>query len=225
LRVYYHHDTVNGWFIIGWRNAPTRDYGYLQTFEIIILDESVWPTRTGDNDMILQYNQVQSPIYNSTGICSPDRRTGIQYLFDGSYSPGAATLASGRAIKFTTGAVGAGCAYLIGDINGNGEANGVDVTYGVNYFKGFGPPPPVVCSDCPAFGQELFGAGDVNGNCQFNGVDVTYYVNYLKGIGPALGYCLDCPPSALAREKNAALDNKNPRTLQAKKNLKVKYEE
>lgn len=84
------------------------------------------------------------------------------------------------------------CSYIPGDINGNGDANGVDVTYGVNYFKGFGPQPPDTC-DCPPHG-EMFVSGDVNSNCEFNGVDITYFVNYLKGIGPELLYCPDCPP-------------------------------
>jgi len=88
------------------------------------------------------------------------------------------------------------CDYLPGDVNNNGDANGVDVTYAVNYLKGIGPEPPVECSDCPNVGETLFAAGDVNGNCQFNGVDVSYYVNYLKGIGPALAFCPDCPPAA-----------------------------
>jgi len=90
--------------------------------------------------------------------------------------------------------VGSVCEYIVGDINNNGDANGVDVTYAVNYLKGLGPAPPNICYDCPSSGQELFSAGDVNGNCQFNGVDVTYYVNYLKGLGPNLGFCADCPP-------------------------------
>jgi len=197
LRVYYFHDSVNGWFVIGWRNAMTRDYHLAQTFEILILDEAVWPTVTGDNDIIFQYNLVQSPFYNSTGICSPDRRIGLEYVFDGTYPPGAPEIISGRAIKFTTGAAGPVCAYTPGDINDNGAANGVDVSFGVNYFKGFGDAPPIACADCPNPGQQLFGAGDVNGNCQFNGVDISYFVNYLKGVGPALNYCQECPPSAI----------------------------
>jgi len=84
------------------------------------------------------------------------------------------------------------CSYVPGDINNNGDANGVDVGYGVNYFKGFGPEPPVSC-DCPPHGM-LFVAGDVNGNCVFNGVDITYFVSYLRDVGPPLLYCPDCPP-------------------------------
>jgi len=86
------------------------------------------------------------------------------------------------------------CDYIPGDINDNGEPNGVDITFAVNYLKGYGAPPPVICLNCPAPQTNLFGAGDVNGNCQFNGVDITYFVNYLKGLAPSLSYCPICPP-------------------------------
>lgn len=83
-----------------------------------------------------------------------------------------------------------GCPYAIGDINDSGTANGIDVTYGVGYFKG-GNPPPVQC-DCPPHGN-LYVAGDVNASCTFNGIDITYFVAYLKGGSP-LRACADCPP-------------------------------
>lgn len=83
------------------------------------------------------------------------------------------------------------CDYVIGDANGSGGANGLDVVYMVSYFKG-GPLPPVSC-DCPPYGQLFLGA-DTNGSCSVNGLDVSYMVNYLKGIG-TLHYCSDCPPS------------------------------
>jgi Neuraminidase (sialidase) len=88
-----------------------------------------------------------------------------------------------------------GCEYVPGDINNNGFANGVDVSYGVNYFKGFGPPPPLTCPDCPEPGEELYAAGDVNGNCIFNGVDITYFVTFLRGGGQELMFCPSCPPA------------------------------
>jgi hypothetical protein len=85
------------------------------------------------------------------------------------------------------------CNYAAGDINGNGFANGIDVTYGVSYFKG-GEPPPTVCIDCPDSGRSLYGAGDVNGGCAFNGIDITYFIAYLKGSAPELLFCPNCPP-------------------------------
>jgi hypothetical protein len=89
-----------------------------------------------------------------------------------------------------------GCTYIPGDINGNGVANGIDVVYGVSYFKG-GNVPPNRCDVCPQ-PQPFYAAGDVNANCVFNGIDITYFVAYLKGNQPALRYCPTCPPASLA---------------------------
>jgi plastocyanin len=98
-------------------------------------------------------------------------------------------------------ATGSGCIYVPGDINGNGSANGIDVTFGVSYFKG-GNPPPRDCGNpvgpCPQ-GSPFYAAGDVNGNCAFNGIDVTFYVAYLKGLQPALLHCSSCPPAPAGR--------------------------
>ena len=91
---------------------------------------------------------------------------------------------------------GGGCDYVPGDINGNGSANGIDVTYGVSYLKGGGAPRD--SCNCPPLGYPFYAAMDVNGNCAANGIDITFFVAYLKGLQPALRYCLDCPPARLA---------------------------
>jgi hypothetical protein len=72
-----------------------------------------------------------------------------------------------------------GPSYLPGDANNNGEVNGLDVIYLVNYLKGIGPMPDPLL------------AADANGSCDVNGIDVSYLVNFLKGIGPEpfLGSC------------------------------------
>jgi hypothetical protein len=88
---------------------------------------------------------------------------------------------------------GGGCEYTVGDVNNNGAFNGIDVTYGVGYFKG-GNVPPYAC-DCN--GSVWYVAGDVNGNCTFNGIDITYMVSYFKG-GPAPIPCPQCAPSSIA---------------------------
>jgi hypothetical protein len=85
------------------------------------------------------------------------------------------------------------CIYVAGDINNNGVANGLDVVYGVSYFKG-GTPPPYSC-DCQPHGT-FFVGGDINGSCAFNGLDITFFVAYLKG-GGILTPCPDCPPAFL----------------------------
>jgi|GEM_PF-3968504 len=83
------------------------------------------------------------------------------------------------------------CIYVVGDANNSGDFNGLDVTYGVAFFKG-GPAPPYQCECTP--GNTWYVAGDVNGSCNYNGLDITYAVAYLKG-GPDLIPCPDCPPA------------------------------
>jgi hypothetical protein len=80
--------------------------------------------------------------------------------------------------------------YVVGDVNSNDILNGLDVVYGVNFFKGYGPPPPRVgrWPDC-----EWYVCGDVNGSCTFSGLDISYMVRYFKG-GAAPIPCPACTP-------------------------------
>jgi len=83
------------------------------------------------------------------------------------------------------------CDYVVGDVNDNSNFNGLDVTYGVAYFKG-GAPPPYEC-ECTS-GNTWFVGGDTNQSCSYNGLDVTYNVSYFKtGTNPPQP-CSDCPP-------------------------------
>ena len=83
------------------------------------------------------------------------------------------------------------CQYVVGDINSNGVRNGLDVVYGVAYFKG-GPVPPYACECTP--GNIWYVSGDANASCSFNGLDISFLVSYFKG-GPEPQPCLDCPPA------------------------------
>ncbi len=103
-------------------------------------------------------------------------------------------LADTQMVSITVTGQGGGCFYVTGDANNSSVLNGLDVTYGVTYFKG-GPLPPYTC-DCAPHGS-WFVAGDVNGSCSYNGLDITYAVSYFKG-GPIPYPCPDCPPSGLA---------------------------
>jgi hypothetical protein len=83
-----------------------------------------------------------------------------------------------------------GCEYVVGDVNDSDTYNGLDITYGVAFFKG-GDPPPYEC-ECTT-GNTWYVAGDVNNSCNYNGLDITYGVAYFKG-GPIPLPCEDCPP-------------------------------
>ena len=86
---------------------------------------------------------------------------------------------------------GGSCDYVVGDVNGSDTYNGLDITYGVSYFKAIGPAPQYECECTP--GNTWYVSGDVNGDCNYNGLDVGYGVNYFKG-GPLTVPCPDCPP-------------------------------
>jgi hypothetical protein len=84
------------------------------------------------------------------------------------------------------------CSYTPGDINGDGQRIGGDVTFGVRYFKGTGNQPLDSCY-MDSTGSYLYVAGDANGNCEFRGSDITRLVAFFKGTAP-LGYCHWFPP-------------------------------
>ncbi len=94
-------------------------------------------------------------------------------------------------LKIADGAAQSGCDYVVGDVNGSDTYNGLDITYGVSYFKG-GVAPVYEC-ECPPHGA-WFVSGDVNSSCSYNGLDITFGVSYFKG-GTAPTPCQDCPPA------------------------------
>ena len=85
---------------------------------------------------------------------------------------------------------------VVGDVNGSGNANGLDVTYSVNYFKYGYPPPQGQCPNhpCAPHYDFQYKTGDVNGSCTYNGVDITYMVSYFKWVPIPLQPCPACPP-------------------------------
>ena len=89
---------------------------------------------------------------------------------------------------------GTACDYLPGDINGDGNTIGSDITFAVNFFRGSPNHPPDSCYD-DANSRWLYVAGDVNGDCNFIGSDITYYVGYFRGVNTQLNYCPRLEPS------------------------------
>jgi hypothetical protein len=85
------------------------------------------------------------------------------------------------------------CDYVIGDISGDNQRLGGDVTYGVRFFKGTGTAPRDSCY-LDSTSTYLYVAGDCNGNCEFRGSDITRLVAYFKGTA-VLRYCHYFPTS------------------------------
>jgi hypothetical protein len=101
--VFQYHDAANHRWIVQWSRMPNEP-GSIQTVQALLYDPAFLPTATGDGVIVLQYNQVTNSDagdgFATVGIESPDGFDGLLYTFHNLYSPGAANLATGRAIRF-----------------------------------------------------------------------------------------------------------------------------
>ena len=183
--VYYQYfdSGDNDYMVVEWQAKVSSSSRDTVVFEAILYE---------NGEIIYQYNYVNS----GTGGQGQTATVGIEYdvipsgltYYCNDDNP-ANRLQDSLAIKWYIG--GGGCDYVVGDVNGSDSYNGLDITYGVAFFKG-GPPPP--CPDCPVGDCNSWNyCGDVNASCSYNGLDITYGVAYFKG-GPNPMFCADCPP-------------------------------
>jgi len=101
--VYWYHDTANHRFIVEYDSVKyyygtTRD-----KFEVVYYDTTV-VTPSGDNVIVAQYMTAAGFSSSTVGLQDPTSAVGIQDLYNGTLTHGAAPIAAGRAIKYTTAA-------------------------------------------------------------------------------------------------------------------------
>jgi hypothetical protein len=153
---------------------------------------------TSSSNPVVEYCDVQGDWEGEGNIncnpmfCNPD--IGNYYLDSASCCVGAGeggvdigAFGIGCGVGFT-------CEYIPGDINGNGEVRGSDVTYGVRYFKGEGSQPPDSCWN-DSTSSWFYSGGDCNGDCEFLGADITYLKEFLKGNILCVDWCPQTPPT------------------------------
>lgn len=106
--VYAWHDDVNGRFVIEWSHLQNwEDFANnWQTFEVVLNDPAIYPTPTGDGELLFQYKQIVNDdymtMYSTVGIEDQSQDVGILYTYCNEYEPGASALAPELAILFTT---------------------------------------------------------------------------------------------------------------------------
>lgn len=106
--VYTYHDEENHLFVIEWSRLRNWENvaDDFQTFEVILRDPVYYATPTGDGEIIFQYKRIvnDDPVkmYSTVGIEDQTEKIGLQYTYANEYALGAAPLAPGLAIKFTT---------------------------------------------------------------------------------------------------------------------------
>jgi hypothetical protein len=87
---------------VEWFKCEHWPSGHHETFEIILYDPVVYPTPTGDGEIIVQYLIQMHESDNTLGIENFSETVGIQYYLNGAYDPLAAVVTDSFAIKYTT---------------------------------------------------------------------------------------------------------------------------
>jgi hypothetical protein len=99
--VYEYFDSANHRWICQFDAVAHYGGGNLETFEVILYDPAFYPVPSGNGDIVIQYETVAFPYQCTVGIENPAETTGIQYLYNSTYDPSAAAIASGQALRFT----------------------------------------------------------------------------------------------------------------------------
>ncbi len=123
FHIFLWEDTEGGRVIVQWDNVSNgEDDEYCSdpeydcvkvTFQVILYDPQLYPTITGDGEILFQYTEIhdidQNGNYSTIGIEAPDQLDGLQYVFNSIPEAGAywpvdenQTLIADLAIKFTT---------------------------------------------------------------------------------------------------------------------------
>jgi len=100
--IYEYYDSANHRYIIQFDANVHYGSGNPETFEMILYDPAHYPTATGNGEIVFQYQTVGTVGSATIGIENPAQNDGIQYVYNGSHDANGATVANGRAIKFTT---------------------------------------------------------------------------------------------------------------------------
>ena len=99
--VYWYHDSANHRLIVEYDSVRYYAGSNRDKFEVVYYDTTV-VTPSGDNVILAQYMTAAGFNSSTTGIQDPSMTIGIQDLYNGTYTHGAAPIAPGRAIKYST---------------------------------------------------------------------------------------------------------------------------
>ncbi len=102
-KVFYHYDSENNLFIVEWQEVGhAEDYTNKETFEVILYDPAHYTTETGDGEIVMQYLSIAEEEKCTVGIENMTEDTGLQIVFNNTYTETASLIKNERAIKFTT---------------------------------------------------------------------------------------------------------------------------
>ncbi len=129
--VLYYHDLTEHAFIIEWSRVHTDYANSEETFQVIIYDPAVYPTPSGDAEIVFQYLNVsntstgnyggypmQHGQFATVGLEDHTGTNGLEFTYNNTYPTAAAALQNNLAIKFTTMGGGAQSPPIL-DLNQN----------------------------------------------------------------------------------------------------------
>ena len=100
---YQYYDAFNHIWLVEFSDfAHNGMPGIRESFQVLFYDPAWFATPTGDGEIVFLYNRVSLNSGCTVGIEDGTETRGIQYLYNNVHAPTAATLAPGRAIRFTT---------------------------------------------------------------------------------------------------------------------------
>ncbi len=101
--IYYAYDSTQGLFIVEYDSvAHFGASTTVEKFEVILKDPAVYPTPTGDGEILVQFAQDPGQTDFTLGIENSSQTDGLQIFFDGTLETHSAPIVAGRAILFTT---------------------------------------------------------------------------------------------------------------------------
>ncbi len=173
----YKHESDNQ-LIIQWSEMRTHNSNSIETFQIILYDES-YLTPTGDNEIKIQYKEFNNtstgsygswgtPVhgaYCTIGIENHLSNDGLQYTYNNEYPQTSMLLSDQTAIFITTRNP---IQTLVGDPNQDEEINVLDVIVTVNHI--------INAESLDPMGVYI---ADVDGNGNVNILDVIIIINII----------------------------------------------
>ncbi|MFH1501563.1 MAG: C25 family cysteine peptidase [Candidatus Eisenbacteria bacterium] len=182
--VYKWFDSVDHRWVFQFDNVRHWGMPFEETFQVILLHPTYYPTASGDGQIIIQYEEVSLVDGCTIGFENITQDDGIQCLYDGAYDPQIAPIGPGSALLITTTPpTGGGLPWLVlGDVTVD------DSTYG----NGNGRAEP---GETVALSLELTNQGGL----AVEGVSLTLSSpDGLAAISDSTGTMADLPPSGTA---------------------------
>lgn len=116
-RVLTLYDEANGVYIIGYENMYfTPAANNLFSGQIHIFDQEVWPTPTGDCEIMFVYDRIDVMNSATVGIESPMEEMGLQVKYNSSLNANSFQVEPGSAILFSTRTTARTTGHLSGTI-------------------------------------------------------------------------------------------------------------